>query len=147
MICIQVHRYEKCKVCIVVNDCDILLPHRVETSSFLRDRITSLWLLQNLMGIQLELGWSVVTLPSYLETQLFIYIYQVFRNIKFEDLTSMTMKASVFGGVTSYSAGNAFKFQRNVLLYLQIRWVSLSERDVVDTVTEGVPGRVQDELM
>jgi len=60
MICIQVHRYEKCKVYIVVNDCDILcqsllLPHRVETLSFLRDLTTSLWILQNLMGIKLEL--------------------------------------------------------------------------------------------
>jgi hypothetical protein len=51
---------------------------------------------------------------------IYIYIHQVFRNIKFEVLTSMTMKASVFGGVTLYSAGNAFKFQRNVLLYLQV---------------------------
>lgn len=48
---------------------------------------------------------------SHFENQFYLSKY-----VKFEVLTSMTTKTSVFGGVTSYSAGSSSMFQRNMLL-------------------------------
>lgn len=60
---------------------------------------------------------------------------------------SMTMNASVFGGVTSYSAGSASMFQRNLLPLSSGQVSQPCPKGMLQTLSHKGSSRVQDELM